>query len=248
MILHPICVETLILWGEMQLWSKVGPVKILRGKFKWGRKCWQFQGGESCQEGEGWRGRGKPPRANQNKIVKTMLEVKAEKAKLAQDKLARVKEKISVPPRKQPHREAAAAAAAAVAAAAADADEESEGELVHTDSEDIQSDISIESSDSYDYDKVLQSMVSYCTDSEFQDLLSGVDKEEFNERHKAKRKFLAQPRDKPIPILQRYQSTDRYSQKCEIIKRTAPEGTVPSVVGEGGRRVVVDLAEGFQIL
>ena len=127
----------------------------------------------------GGRGRGKPPRANQNKIVKNMLEVKAEKAKIAQDKLARVKEKISVTPRKQPHREAAAA----------DADEESEGKLVHSDSEDFQSesDISIGSSESYDYDKEFKSMMPYCTDSEFQDGLSGVDKEEFNEKHKTKK-------------------------------------------------------------
>ena len=40
-----------------------------------------------------------------------------------------------------------------------------------------------------DYDQVLQSMVSYGTDFEYQDLLSGVEKEEFNERHKAKKKF-----------------------------------------------------------
>ena len=78
-------------------------------------------------------------------------------------------------------------AAAATAAAAAE-EEESEGELFQWDSEDIQSesDISIESSDSYGYDQVLQSMVSYCTDSEYQDLLSGVDKDEHNEGHKEK--------------------------------------------------------------
>ena len=86
----------------------------------------QFQVGGNCQEG----GRGKPPRATQNKIYKTMLEVKAEKTKRAQDKLARVKDKISVQPRKQPQREAAVAAAAAAAAAKA-----SEDEFVHSDSE-----------------------------------------------------------------------------------------------------------------
>ena len=91
-------------------------------------------------------------------------------------------------------------------------------------------------------------MVSYCTDSEYQDLLSGVDKEEFNERHKEKIKFLKQPRENPIPVLQRFHSTDRYSQEC-VIKIREPQGTVPPQVGEGGgRRVVVGLAEGFQIL
>ena len=90
-------------------------------------------------------------------------------------------------------------------------------------------------------------MVSYCTDSEYQDLLSGVDKEEFNERHKEKIKFLKQPRENPIPVLQRFHSTDRYSQKCEI-KIRETEGTLPPKVGVGGRRVVVGLVEGFQIL
>ena len=174
-----------------------------------------------------------------------MLDFKAEKAKIAQDKLAKVKEKISVTPRKQPPREAAAAAAAAEE----EEEEESECELVHSDSEDIQSesDISNESTDSYGYDEVLKSMVSYCTDSEYQDLLSGVDKEEFNERHKEKIKFLKQPRENPIPILQRFHSTDRYSQKCEIRKKGRQKVLYLLRWGRG-RRVVVGLAEGFQIL
>ena len=175
-----------------------------------------------------------------------MLDFKAEKAKIAQDKLTKVKERISVKPRKQPPREAVAAAAAAAAAAATAAAEEEERELdiVHSDSEDIDSDISNDSTDSYGLDEVYKSIGSFCTDSEYQEL-SGVDREEFNERHKKKRKFLRKPRENPLPLLQRLHSTDRYSQEC-IIKVREPEGTVPPGVGEGvGRRGVVGLVEGF---
>ena len=58
------------------------------------------------------RGRGKPPSASPSKIVKNMLDFKAEKAKIAQDKLTKVKERISVKPRKQRPGEAAAATTA----------------------------------------------------------------------------------------------------------------------------------------
>ena len=118
-------------------------------------ESFSFKGDKAVRMGV--RGSGKPPSASPSKIVKDMLEFKAEKVKIAQDKLTKVKERISVKPRKQPPREAAAPAATAAAAAiTAAAEEESELKLVHSDSEDIQSesDISNESTDSYGYDEV----------------------------------------------------------------------------------------------
>ena len=125
---------------------------------------------------------------------------------------------------------AAAAAAAATAAAAAEEEEERKLDIVHSDSEDIDSDISNDSTDSYGLSDVFKSIGSFCTDSEYQEL-SGVDREAFNERHKKKRKFLRKPRENPLPLLQRLHSTDRYSQEC-IIEVREPEGTVPPGVGE----------------
>ena len=97
--------------------------------------------------------------------------------------------------------------------------------MVHSDSEDIESDISDDSSASYCLSDVFRSMGDHCTDSEFQE--SEVDREEFNEKHKKKRKFLRKPRENPLPLLQRLRSTDRYSQECIIAVRES-EGTVHS--------------------
>ena len=57
-------------------------------------------GGESDCSFKGRRG--KPPRVTHNKLYRSMLEGKAEKTKHAQEKLAKVKSKIQVEPRKQP--------------------------------------------------------------------------------------------------------------------------------------------------
>ena len=77
-------------------------------------------------------------------------------------------------------------------------EEEEELEMVHSDSEDIDSDIS---TDSYGFSDVFRSIGAYCTDSEFQELNSGVDREEFNEKTKKKRKYLKKPRKKALPVL-----------------------------------------------
>ena len=80
------------------------------------------------------------------------MEAKAEKTKHAQEKLAKVKSKIQVEPRKQPQREAALTAAAVAAARS------SEDEFYHSDSEGFasDSDCSDGSRASYDYENDLQ--------------------------------------------------------------------------------------------
>ena len=152
-------------------------------------------------------------RVTHTKLNNSLLGAKAEKTKHRQEKLAKVKSKIQVERRQQPQREAALTAAAAAAARA------SEDEFSYSDSEGFtsDSDCSDGSRASYDYEKDLRAW-TYLTDTDFMEGLSGVDKQEFNEKHKAKKRFLAQPRDTTIPILQRCQTNDRYSQKCQIIR------------------------------
>ena len=99
------------------------------------------------------------------------MEYKAEKAKSVQDKLTKDRERISVKPRKQPPREAVIAAAAAAAAE----EEERELDIVHSDSEDIDSDISNDFTDSYELSDVFNSNGSFCTDSEYQEI-NGIDR------------------------------------------------------------------------
>ena len=108
---------------------------------------------------------------------------KAEKTKNRQEKLAKVNSKIQVERRQQPKREAALTAAA-VAAARSSEDEFS------SDSEDLtsDSDCSVGSRASYDYEEDLQGF-NYVTDSDFQDGLTGMDKQEFNAKHKKKKVF-----------------------------------------------------------
>ena len=157
-----------------------------------------------------------------NKMARDIIEYKAEKAKNIKEKLHRDRDRISVNPRKQPPREAAAAAAAAA--------ELQYIEMVHSDSEDLDSDIS---TDSYGLDDVYGQVGAYCTDTEFHELNSGVEREEFMEKTKKKQKFMRKPRDNALPVLQRFHSTDRHSQEC-IIEVREPEGTAPSRVGGEG--------------
>ena len=59
--------------------------------------------------------------------------------------------------------------------------------MVHSDSEDLDSDLS---SDSFGLDDVWGKVGAYCTDTEFHELNSGIDRDEFMEKTKKKRKFI----------------------------------------------------------
>ena len=73
--------------------------------------------------------------------------------------------------------------------------------------------------------------------------MSGLDAEEFRENTKQRRAFTKRPREQPPPVLAKFNSENRHSQKYTI--RSGDEGRGE----EGGKReVVVVQAEGFQIL
>merc|ERR1712236_100136 len=56
------------------------------------------------------------------------------------------------------------------------------------------------------------------TDSDFHDGLTGEDKNTFKKTLRRKKRFLSKPRDTTVPILQRCQTQDRLSQKCQIVR------------------------------
>ena len=120
----------------------------------------------------------------QSKPSRSLLDAKTEKTKHKMEKLAKVRSKVQVQRRQQPPREAALVAAAVAAARS------SEDEFFHSDSEDLtsDSDCSVGSRASYDYEEDLQGF-NYVTDSDFQDGLTGMDKQEFNAKHKKKKTF-----------------------------------------------------------
>ena len=116
-----------------------------------------------------------------------------------------------------------------------------EVEYYHPDSEDL--DNSNDSSSSIDLDELLHTPYGVIvTDNEN---ISGVDKDEYREKTKKKRKHITKPRDKPLPVLDRGHSVDRNAQECVIeagpgrVEREG-EGTAP----DGGRGKVLHLMGG----
>ena len=148
-----------------------------------------------------------------NNMARCILESKAEESISIKEKLDRDRERAAVSPRKQPPREAAAA----------------ELDYCHSDSEDMDSDVS---TDSLGYEEVIGKYGVQVTDTEINEINSGVDREEFREKTKKKRKFIRKPRSQAPPVLERFKSTDRHSQEC-VIQAGEGEGTAPSGVGEG---------------
>ena len=113
----------------------------------------------------------------------------------------------------------------------------------NSDSDDLDSD---DSDESYRLSDAMKDQTySYLQyDSEF---MSGLDEEEFLQKTKNRLDFTKKAREQPPPVLAKFNSENRHSQKCTI--SAGDEGTAPSGVGGGGKREgVVDQAEGFQIL
>ena len=126
------------------------------------------------------------------------LNLKLEKIKL---KRKIRQERVAVSLRKQPPREAAAAA------------ELEYIEMVHSESENLDSDLS---SDSCGLEDAWGKCGAYCTDTEFHEINSGVDRDEFREKTKKKRNCIRNPRSTAPPVLERFNSTDCHSQECVI--------------------------------
>ena len=63
--------------------------------------------------------------------------------------------------------------------------------------------------------------------------ISGLDAEEFREITKQRRVFTKRPREQPPPVLAKFNSENRHSQK--YISRSGNEGRVGGGGGEGGR-------------
>ena len=130
-----------------------------------------------------------------SKLTRSFHESKAEKYKKRLEKLDRDRERLPVTPREQPHRKAAA-----------------EVDYYHPDSEDLDS--SDDSSSSIDLDELLHTPYGVIvTDTEN---ISGVDKDEYREKTKKKRKHITKPRGQPLPVLDRCKSVDRFAQEVVI--------------------------------
>ena len=100
-------------------------------------------------------------------LSRSLLEAKKEKIKEKQEKLAKSRSKVNVPPRRQPPRDAALVAAAVSVAAMSTEDECSSDSSVCSD------DDSVGSGASYNIDNDL---FTDATDSDFHDGLTGEDK------------------------------------------------------------------------
>ena len=103
-------------------------------------------------------------------ITRSIHEFRDEKYNNRLEKLDRGRKRLPVSPRKQPHREAAA-----------------ELDYCHSDSEDMDSDVS---TDSLGYEEVIGKYGVQVTDTEINEINSGVDREEFRDKTKKKRKFI----------------------------------------------------------
>ena len=75
--------------------------------------------------------------------------------------------------------------------------------------------------------------------------ISGLDAEEFRENTKQRRVFTKRPREQPPPVLAKFNSENRHSQKYII--RSGNEGRGEEEGGGGKREVVVVQAEQFQM-
>ena len=103
-------------------------------------------------------------------LSRSLLEAKKEKIKEKQDKLAKSRSKVNVPPRSQPPRDAALVAAAVSVADRSSEDECSSDSSVFSDSD------SVGSGASYNIDNDL---ITDATDSDFHDGLTGEDRDTF---------------------------------------------------------------------